>query len=212
MRVSIPGVHRCDSAAVTRLLTTRTQVVLLVVALAAAVGVLGAVAWVTSSARAAALVSASWTLDCPDARLGEHEGRPAIWSRPGWRCEVDLQVVNDSGREVRVTAVSARMVGLEGPHEVRSLPSMTSALALPRNDTDARWVADVRIPAHGTRTVTVAIGWREEGCNGNGYVILDPWATVHFETLERSHEVTAPEPLVLRTFDDKHDAQACPDD
>ena len=209
MRVSIPRVRRCDSAPVTRLLATRAQVVLLVVALAAAVGVLGAVAWVTSSARAAALVSTSWTLDCPDARLGEHEGRPAIWSQPGWRCEVDLRVVNDSDHEVLVTEVSARMVGLEGPHEVRSLPSMTSALALPTNDTDGRWVARVRIPAHAARTVTVAIGWRQEGCNGNGYVTLAPWATVHFETLERSHEVTDPEPLVLRTFDDAHDEKAC---
>ena len=66
----------------TRLLATRTQVVLLVLALVAALGVLGAIGWVTWSARAAASVSADWRPACAEARVGNHEGEPAIWSRP----------------------------------------------------------------------------------------------------------------------------------
>ena len=98
-RVSRTTRRRCHGSLVTRLLATRTQVVLLVLALVAALGVLGAIGWVTWSARAAASVSADWRPACGDGRVGSHEGEPAIWSRPGWRCDVEIRVVNDSGRE-----------------------------------------------------------------------------------------------------------------
>jgi len=194
---------------VTRLLATRTQVVLLVLALMAALGVLGAIGWVTWSARAAAAVSADWRPACGDGRVGTHEGEPAIWSRPGWRCDVEIRVVNDSGREVRVTEVTARMVGTDSTLEARALPTEASPVGRAPGSSDARWEVDLAVPAHTSRTVTVAIGWRQEGCNTGGYVSISPWATVHFEALERDHRVTAPQPLVLRTFDERRDRRVC---
>ena len=212
MRVSTRGIRGWDSVLVARLLATRTQVVGLVVALVAALGVLGAIGWVTWSARTAAAVSASWQPDCDSTRVGRHQGDPVIWSRPGWRCEVELRVANDSGREVRVTEVSGRMVGLTGSHEVRALPSNTTPMSVSASGPDARWDAEVTVPAHATRTITLAIGWRPEGCNTSGFVTTRPWVTVRFRALQREHEVTAPEPLVLRTFDDPHDRRACPEE
>lgn len=196
----------------TRLLATRTQVVLLVLALVAALGVLGAVGWVTFSARAAASVSADWRPACGEDRVGSHEGQPAIWSRPGWRCEVEIQVANDSGRDVRVTEVTARMVGVDSTLEARSLPTDTAPVGQAPGSPDARWEVDVTVPAHARRTVTVAIGWRQDGCNGSGYVSTSPWATVHFEALAREHQVTAAAPLVLRTFDEPRDRRVCPEE
>jgi len=211
VRVRTGAAGGCDSSRVNRLLATRTQVALLAVALVAALGVLGAIGWVTASARAAALVTATWQPDCADARVGRHQGEPAILSRPGWRCEIDVRVVNDSDSTIRVTGVSGRKMGLEGEVEARALPSNTSPLQ--QNGTsgaDATWDSDVTVPPHSARTVTVAIGWRPEGCNGAGLVTLRPWATVSFDALEREHQVTSTQPLVLRTFDDRHDRRACP--
>lgn len=196
----------------TRLLATRTQVVLLVLSLVAALGVVGAIGWVTWSARAAASVSADWRPACAEARVGNHEGDPAIWSRPGWRCDVEVRVANRSGREVRVTDVTARMVGLDSRLEARALPTDTAPVGQASPSTDARWEVDVTVPAHASRIVTVAIGWRQDGCNSGGYVSTSPWATVHFEALEREHQVTAPAPLVLRTFDERRDRRVCPEE
>jgi len=212
VRVSPTGHPGCHSALVTRLLATRTQVALLVVALLAGLGVLGAIGWVTWSARAAAAVSTGWQPDCGEARVGSHRGEPAIWSRPGWRCEVDVAVVNDSARELRVTEVSARMVGPGSTLEARSLPTDTAPVGQSPGSDDARWDVDVTVPAHASRTITVAIGWRQDGCNTSGYVTTRPWATVRFQVLGRTHAVTAPQPLVLRTFDEPRDRRACPEE
>jgi len=197
---------------VTRLLATRTQVVLLVLALVAALGVLGAIGWVTWSARAAASVAADWSPTCGDGRVGRHEGEPAIWSRPGWRCDVEIRVVNDGGHEVRVTDVTARMVGTGSTLEARALATDSSPVGRAPGSADARWEVDVTVPAHASRVVTVTVGWREDGCNAGGYVSTSPWVTVHFEALSRDHRVTAPQPLVLRTFDERRDRTVCPEE
>lgn len=194
----------------TQFLATRTQVAVLAVAAVAALGVVGAIGWVTWSAQAAARVSASWELDCPGTRLGDHEGEPAIWSRPGWRCDVAVRVVNDSDRAVHLTGLTGRKVGPAGTSEVQALDTDEAPLTSAAGATDAAWELDATVPAHESRTVTVAIGWRVEGCDeGAGYVGYQPWATVRFQTLRRDHEVTSPQALVLRTFRDAHDEQAC---
>ena len=111
---------------------------------------------------------------CAEARVGSHEGDPAIWSRPGWRCDVEVRVANRSGREVRVTDVTARMVGLDSRLEARALPTDTAPVGQASPSTDARWEVDVTVPAHASRIVTVAIGWRQDGCNSGGYVSTEP--------------------------------------
>lgn len=195
-----------------RLPATRTLVALLVVTALVAGGVLGSITWVTASARAAGEVSADWELVCPETRTGRDGEDQVVWSRPGWYCQVDVEVDNRSGRAVRVTGLTGRRVGVDSQVEARALPGDRAPLAQLQDGPDAAWDVDLLVPPHESRTVSVAIGWRQEGCNGAGTLTLEPWARLRFETLQREHQLLMPQPLVLRTFDDPHDRRACPED
>lgn len=169
--------------------------------------------WLLWAARSADQVTTGWTLDCPGTKVGSYRGHPAIHSRPGWRCTVQLRVDNRSGRSVRVTEVLTPMLGSGGGAEVQGFSTTDAEIrdVDPRfPDVDAVYDVDRTIPAGRFRTVELAIGWRESGCNSAGHFWITRWPTVIVEVLGRSHQVSANQRLVLRMFDDPHDQRACP--
>ena len=176
------------------------------------------VGWAALAARVADQVSATWDLRCHGTTVGRFHGSPAIRSRPGWTCDVVLRVVNDSGRAIRLTAVEAPFMGTVGGAEVQGRDSLDARIrdadAVPGGrlsfgDVDAVWDLDDAVPARSTRRITLVIGWRESGCNSAGHFFVNRWPTVLFEALGRSHSYSPHQRLVLRTYDDPHDAEAC---
>lgn len=189
----------------------------LLVSTAAAI-VLGWTGWASWAARAADQVSATWSLRCRGTTVGQYQGDPAIHSRPGWTCDVTLQIVNGSGRAVRVTGVEAPLMGTQGAAEVqgRSSPAASirdadanTASQSQFGDVDAVWDINTTLPAQSSRNVDLVIGWRESGCNSAGYLHIDRWPTIVFEILGRTYRYAPQQRLVLRTYDDSHDATAC---
>lgn len=169
-------------------------------------------AWTVLAGRAADDVDATWSLRCPGARVGSYEGERATFSRPGWRCEVVLRISNQGDRDVRLGEVRSPILGPGGGGEIQALGSADAEVKGEGGDEiDAVWEVDLDVPAHETRTVTLAIGWRQDGCNSGGWLSLENWPTIELETTGRSIERDLEQTLVLRTFDDPHDERACRD-
>lgn len=176
--------------------------------------------WTRWAAAAADRVSAAWTLSCRGTTVGSYQGDPAIRSRPGWRCDVALDIVNRSERTVRVTGVEAPLLGSSGGAEIRGFSTVDAKIRdanAPKDgpparfgDVDAVYDLDLAVPAQSSRTVHLAIGWRGDGCNSAGHLYSDNWPTLVFETLRRTSRYSPEQRLVLRTYDDPHDQKACP--
>lgn len=165
--------------------------------------------WVLWAGRAADQVDAFWTLDCAGTRVGTHEGEPAIRSRPGWRCDVDLTIANGSGRSVQVDRVRSPIIGPGGGAEIQALSTDDAELAAGPDEIDAEWDVDLVVPAGESRRLTIAVGWRADGCNDAGHLSLENWPTVELEVLGRSYEDAPEQRLILRTFNDPHDRGGC---
>ena len=167
-----------------------------VLAAVAALLILGWFGWAAWAASAAEHVSATWSLDCAGTTVGRYQGDPAIRSRRGWACDVALEIINRGNRAVRVTGVEGELLGTAGGAEIRGLSTADAEI---RNanagtvearfgDVDAVWDVDETISGHSSHTLTLAVGWRESGCNSAGHLWLDSWPTVVFETLHRTYQ------------------------
>lgn len=194
---------------------------LLLVALALSLvwaGAVGLWAWDRWSRQAASGVHAAWSPVCEDGtRLSHHEGRPAIDARPGWRCTIQLTIGNHGGRDVRITSIEGPFMGTGGGAEVQGFSTDDANIgdidretgrASGFGDVDAVWDVSFTLPSGGSRTVELAIGWREEGCSSAGHWSLSSWPTVVIEAMGRTHRVSAEQDLVLRTFDEPDRCQA----
>ena len=177
------------------------------------------VAWVLAAARTAHLVSAAWTPTCTGTTVARYQGQPAIRSRPGWRCEVALEIRNGGRRSIHVSGVEVPFLGTDGGAEVRGYSTADAVIRdanappgrpAPRfGDVDGVYDVDVDVPAHSTRTVRLVIGWRERGCDAGGHMSFNGWPTVVFERLHRSFRFTPEQDLVLRTYTDLPDGRVC---
>jgi hypothetical protein len=166
------------------------------------------IAWTVTVGRTADLVDADWSLDCSGTTVGTYQQEPAIRSRPGWRCDVALTVYNDSDRAVRVRRMVSPLLGSAGGAEIQGFATDDAEFS-DGDDADGVWTVDVEIPAHGSRTINLAIGWRQEGCNAGGHLWIGHWPTIELETLHRTFEYTPDRRLVLRTFDEPHEETRC---
>src|SRR5262245_15385042 len=164
---------------------------------------------------AAAKVTATWSPVCNNSTKlttvrDFGTSAQAIESTPGWSCTLELNIVNESDRTVRVPRIYAPYVGAGGAGEV--VGRSTSSARIhddstenhgPFGDRDA--VFDVRlvIPAGHERTVKLGIGWREEGCaSGPAVFGIGGWPILLVETGNRNFHRPAENSLVLKTFDD----------
>lgn len=168
--------------------------------------------WLEATGRAADEVEASWHLRCPHAKVSDYQSQPAIHSRPGWRCDVLLSIRNEGDHDVHVTGVASPLLASDDQAEVRGFSTDGAKLGDVGHDgdVDARWVVDVTVPAHGSRHLTLSVGWRPRGCDTAGWLTLPDWPEVEFETYHRSFTVSPQQALVLRTYKDPHDAKVCP--
>jgi hypothetical protein len=174
-----------------------------------------------TAARTADGVSATWTPQCTGTTVGTYRGDPAIRSRPGWRCDVEVKILNRASHSIHVAHLETPFLGTDGGAEVRGFSTRDATIRdanapadgpAPRfGDVDAVYDVDLAIPAHASRTVSLAIGWREDGCNAGGTLWFDHWPSVVFETLHRTFRYMPDQKFVLRTYDDAHDRTACAD-
>ena len=166
--------------------------------------------WLELAVQTADEVEASWDLRCPHAKVTDHESQPAIRSKPGWRCDVRLTISNDSDHDVNVDHVRSPILGSGGGAEVRGYSTDGADLRSEHADgVDARWDVDVTVPAHSSRRLTLAVGWRARGCNAGGWLSIPDWPQVAFEALHRGFTTSPDQALVLRTYDDRHDKKVC---
>lgn len=192
---------------------------ILVVSVVAAVA-LGWLTWTAWAGAVADQVSANWRLHrCEGTTVGRYQGDPAIRSRAGWSCDIRLNIVNRSGRAVQVTGVEGPLMGTGGGAEVQGMSSPDASIRDANanaaghsqyGDIDAVWQVTETIPARSSVTVDLTIGWRESGCNSAGYLHMERWPTVVIEALGRSYRYSPRQRLVLHTYDDPHDVEACP--
>jgi hypothetical protein len=192
---------------------------ILVVSVVAAVA-LGWLTWTAWAGAVAEDVSASWRLHrCEGTTVGRYQGAPAIRSRADWSCGVRLNIVNRSGRAVQVAGVEGPLMGTEGGAEVQGMSSPVAPIRDANanadghsefGDVDAVWHVTETIAARSSLTLDLTIGWRQSGCNSAGYLHIDRWPTILIEALGRPYRYSPQQRLVLRTYDDPHDAKACP--
>lgn len=166
--------------------------------------------WFVMTNRVADDVVVGWDLDCGEGGTAAYQGKAAIKSRVGWRCAIRLTITNRSGRDVRVRRVDGPLLGSAGGAEIRGISTEHAELRDTGSDgIDGEWEVDLVVPSDASRALTVAVGWRGEGCNSGGYLTLENWPTIQFETFYRTFDVAAEQNLILRTFDDPHDEGTC---
>lgn len=204
----------------------RMFLVVALVLLLVSAGAVGFWTWDRWSQRTAADVHAAWGPVCEKGtRIGRHEGQPAIHAKPGWRCTIRLTIDNHSGRDVRITSIEGAFMGTGGGAEVQGFSTADGRIhdvdretgrASGHGDIDAAWDVDIALRPGESRTVKLAIGWREQGCNAlpgvansAGHWSLEAWPKVTVEVLGRTHRFSPEQDLVLRTFDDAHDEEQC---
>ncbi|NUR08172.1 MAG: hypothetical protein HOQ22_12580 [Nocardioidaceae bacterium] len=183
----------------------------MVVVALAAVLILGVGWWHRAAVRTAEAVSARWTLDCTDTKVRGGSRTLVVESRPGFRCQVDLRVVNASDRSIRVQHVGAPVLGSGGGGEIRGYSTTDATVheTSDGDDVDAVYEVGLTVPAHAARTVRLAVGWRASGCNSAGHMGFPRWPTLAFDTMHRSFRYLPDQKLVLRTYDDAHEDKAC---
>lgn len=193
-------------------LTRRQKTVGAVVVALVVLAAVTVTTWLEATGRTADEVGASWRLRCPHTKVSDYHSHPAIHSRPGWRCDVLLSIRNESDHDVHVTGVASPLLASDDLAEVRGFSTDGAELGDLGHDgdVDARWDVDVTVPAHASRRVRLAIGWRERGCDGGGWLTIPDWPSVEFDTFHRSFTVSPDQALVLRTFGDPHDEKVCP--
>lgn len=188
----------------------KVGVVIVVASLLTALG--GWATWAALASSAAGQVEAGWTVDCSHTKIGSYQGQPAVHSRPGWKCDIELTITNSGSRSVEVRSVEAALLGPGGGAEIRALPTDGAELApAGPNGLDAMWNVDLTVPGGESRVITLEVGWRREGCNSGGHLSLENWPVVEFEALGRTYRHSPDQQFILRTFDDPHDDAACPD-
>jgi hypothetical protein len=181
---------------------------------AAVVGLAVAVlaGWLGIGAWTAHHVAVSWTASCDGQPRAEGTAQAPVTSKPGWRCDVLVRIENASFRSVHVSGLEGPFMGSGGGAEVRGLSTDGAELATGGpHDIDGRWQVDVTVPAHSSRVVLIAIGWRQGGCNSAGLLTIDTWPTAVIQAWGRTLRIRPHQDLGLRTLDDPHDAVACPD-
>lgn len=168
--------------------------------------------WWLTAAHAVDQVDATWSPHCRGTEVTSGTRGTVVLSRPGWRCRIDLTLENGSGRSVRLTRVESQLLGSEGRAEVQGLSTSGARVrdAADGSGVDAAYDVDVVLPAHARRTVHFDVGWRPQGCNAAGDFHLERWPTLVLSALHRTHVRRTLETFTLRTYDDPHDARACP--
>lgn len=186
---------------------------ILAVALALAVaGLAAAGTWWWSSDRVAAAVALGWQPRCVGAEVTTYRGgsggfgealsgNPVIASRPGARCVLRLVISNDSGRDVRVTGLTAPLAGPDtgGEWSVAATDDLPEVRAL-GTGIDAYLPSDVEVPAGSQVVLELGIERSERGCNDAGTWSVDGWPVLEVEALGLAHEVASEQPWIVRTF------------
>lgn len=173
--------------------------------------------WIIGSARIASGVGVSWEPRCADVAFTDRAGRLLLAARRGWRCRIEVTITNSSSRGITVTGLESPILGTRGGGEIMAIPTDGAPVvdfdmathATVSSGVDARWPVELTVPAGSSRSVEVAVGWRQAGCNSAGRLWLDNWPSVAFTALGRTHRAGSDRHLVLRTYDDAHDARAC---
>jgi len=166
--------------------------------------------WMAAGARVADQVTVSWTPRCSGTTVDAGKADPVIHSQRGWRCELDLRISNEAGRDVHVERIEVPFGGSNGGSEMRAFDIEDASLRDTAGGVDGFYELDETVKAHTSIEVTLLVGWREEGCNSGGRLAFHDWPAVVFDTWGHTYRHGAEQSLVLRTYDDDHDDVACP--
>jgi hypothetical protein len=189
----------------------------LVAVVAAAALLLAAVAWWVLAGRSAGGVLVSWTPTCsgteagfaPPASPGTDDplaGAYVVDVRPGFACEMRVEITNTSRWTAHLSAIEAPLMGPLGGGEIRAEPDPAPPALRPNGleEVDATFPLDRDVAPGDSTTVTVRISWREAGCNGAGSLEIHGWPSVEFRLMARDHEARSTQRLGFRTHDGDH--------
>lgn len=184
-------------------------------------------AWTAISKRIASAAVVTWEPQCPDVMTtytsqdptSDQSPEPALASTRGWRCSIDVAVINSGSHSVTLRGIESPIMGNGGGGEVRAIGAEGSRVVdfdtqINQDSTDgvdARWPIRGALAAGETRHFNLVVGWRQSGCDSAGALILDSWPKVAITSLARTYRIGGSDRLIIRTFDDPHDPKACSD-